>query len=83
MVLLCFYKFLFDNFRELWGDQGWGDLLCIQFAILCTWEKDERIDELLNKNESLEIEKMEALKEIECLEAKKRQEEGTIDNMEK
>jgi len=38
---------------------------------------------LLKKNESLEIEKMEALKEIECLEVEKRQEEVTIDNMEK
>ena len=62
---------------------GLRDLLCIQFAILCTWEKDERIDELLKKNESLEIEKMQALKENECLEAEKRQEEVTVDNMEK
>lgn len=46
-------------------------------------EKDERIDELEKKNESLELETMEALKQIEGLEAEKRQQEVTIDSMEK
>lgn len=46
-------------------------------------EKDERIDELVKKNESLELETMEARKEIEGLEAEKRQQEVTIDSMAK
>ena len=61
---------------KIMGEKGEkNDSRCEEMRKI-TWEKHERIDELLKKNESLEIEKIKALKDIECLEAEKKERRG-------